>query len=613
MSFASRAELKQVWFVATPPGRSRAGHLVDFSGTIDPTTCPWHEVVDLGDIYRARGERWKHLFVAWLGELNRRNASLGWWAHTTTAKNVLSSPLGNHLFQVLALGELLERRVYENLYVVAATPAQVCFIRAWAARGDSPPVRVRQSLPTRWDASWLAFPRLVFHALRAFFTLFVSAPRPAAPPPFDLAIFTYLDLKVNEDSDAFFGRLHDLLSEQSPGCRVVFTGFVHSPLRATLARLQHFTRVSYWPMFLALQPIDVWWALRRALPEVWTRRYALRTPADPLPGLDLLLRAELRWDLGAGGYLHNLLLYRAARRFARRFAPAALVYPYENKALEKMLILGIREAAPECRLTGYQHTSVTPRHVTLMFVEGEAQITPLPERIITAGEITKEFLARHGNYPPGMLVAGCALRQSPARHASGPLPRRIATRVLLALSSSRVELIRSVHFFRRVAELAPDVQIGIRTHPEFPVRQLPPALAIWVGENCEDFSGTDLATNLAWCDVTAYVSSTVALEALAAGKPVVSFAIGDALDSNPVLGDPPLHWKAGTAAEFCRTLEDIRAVAPDEFQRLAARAAEYVRSYLTPPSGDCIRLFLSPPAPSSDRVGGAGHLAARSS
>lgn len=42
-----------------------------------------------------------------------------------------------------------------------------------------------------------------------------------------------------------------------------------------------------------------------------------------------------------------------------------------------------------------------------------------------------------------------------------------------------------------------------------------------------------LADNLAWCDVVVYVSSTVALEALGRGRPVINLVISDPVDPDP--------------------------------------------------------------------------------
>ena len=138
-------------------------------------------------------------------------------------------------------------------------------------------------------------------------------------------------------------------------------------------------------------------------------------------------------------------------------------------------------------------------------------------------------------------------------------------------------------------------ELGIRPHINFPLHLLPRNLRQWSAVHARDFSGTPLTDNIAWCDLTAYVSSTVALESLMAGKPAVNFRVADTLDPDPVLGDPALHWRADDVDGFAKALDSIRALTAHRQRELAADAAAYVRSYLTPPCDECIRLFMGPP------------------
>jgi hypothetical protein len=325
--------------------------------------------------------------------------------------------------------------------------------------------------------------------------------------------------------------------------------------------------------------------------RAWWR--APRYEAPPLLGVPAvrLLRDTLRWDLGQGAYFYNVLVYRAARRLMARWQPAWLLHPFENKALEKMLLIAAREVVPRCRVVGYQHTSITRRHATLLFAEGEAAATPLPGRIVTVGEVTRRYLERHGRYPEGIFVTGCALRQS-----RGPLLERRAPdgtlRLLLALSSSRRELVESVQACRLAAAADSSLQFAIRPHPEFPLQLLPDDAAAWVRAQAQDFSATPLADNLAWCDAVVYVSSTVALEALGRGRPVINLVISDPLDPDPVLDRVDLHWTADTPQALAAAAREIAALDAAEFERRRRRALDYIADYLKAPTPRAIEAFL---------------------
>lgn len=591
--------MRKVYFVARPPQDSSGGVIVDLSesgGGRD--TGPGRQGIDLYPVYAAHAASWRQRFVEWLGSVNAANASLQWWAYATTAKNFLSSPLGNELFQSLALASVIEAGEFDSLYVTGAAQSQVDYLRR-RFKG-SPGVTLVSRRPYAAPALRVLalLPRLAFHAGRIWLSALLrprglAAPRPAS----GTWIFTYFEAEPDERVDAFFGELAALIEKHRPGQGVAFTGFMRSGFGATLRRLARISTRRCWPLLLEARLGDVLWACARSFAALRTRRYELGAAFDGAEPPEPLLREALRADVTGGAFFYHLVIYRAAIRFGAKFRPSHLIYPFENKSLEKMLLLGLRRSCPGIRVSGYQHTSVTPRHTTFLFARGEASLTPLPDRIVTVGAITRNYLEANGNYPPGIFRTGCALRQ--ARHEAAPAAYRSGgtPKILLALSSSTTELIRAVQFFRALRALTGAFELGIRPHPEFPLARLPRELADWARGNARDFSGTRLADNIAWCDLTAYVSSTVALETLMAGKPVVNFHINEVLPSDPVLGDPPLRWRVENPGGFVRVLNEIAAMNPAEFKSQSAAARAYVDDYLRPVSGECVACFLGDETP----------------
>lgn len=471
-------------------------------------------------------------FIEWLGGLNRANASLGWWAYTSTAKNLLSSPLGD------------------------AYLAGLKGVPASAAPAALEPLA-----------------RLLWQFLKMLALWASGALRPPRDSPPQAVIFTYVDGAFRGGPDAFFGTL-----AQQAGVRARYVAFVHSAYRAALPKL---AAQGYEPLFGSLRLADLAWSLKAALGAWWR--------AGRYDGA--LLRRALRWDLGRGGYFYNLLVHRAALRLFARWQPRWLVYPYENKALEKMLLLAVRSASPGTRIVGYQHSAVTRRHATLLFAPGEAAATPLPDRIVTVGEVTRRYLEANGRYPAGIFVTGCALRQQRA----APLARRAgggSIRLLLALSSSRRELGEAVALCRAMLGAERGLELAIRAHPEFPLAVLPPDLRAWAERNARDFSGTPLAENLAWCDAVAYVSSTVALEALGRGRPLIHLATGEALDPDPLLDPVELCWRADSPAALAAAARAIAALDAGEFERRRRQALDYIDRYLKPPTPQALAEFF---------------------
>lgn len=579
--------MKTIVFAHSRSDCMASGKLVDFANT-----DTWEEgsgaeggaAVDLASVFGRSGKEWLNQLGSWIGGVNQVNSDLYWWAHASTAKNFLSSPLGDRFVQVKAICELAETTGDSTLSIIGATPGQMETLRALL-----PPSKFRfvgsawRKKERRKTLSKLK--SLVMLVYRASDVLlgFIGYRRPRIEKSPDVCLFTYLDGVRRAGVDNYFGTLPRLLRESKREASLLYLAYVYRPYRRRIRQItDEHDPTPYVALFGLLRTHDHLWALFAAV-RVWWRdsRGDYEFRYNGFEAFAPLLRETFVDDL-AGVYLFNLLIYRATRRFFETWSPRVVVYPFENKPLEKMILQGIKDSRQKPKIVGYQHTSITPRHITLLFAPGEAAHTPLPEKIVTVGKVTKAYLEAEGNYPPGIFVAGGALRQI----WGSPLPRNgggdSGIRVLLALSSSKNELVRSVAYFRRVVERLPTVELGVRPHPNFPLTLLPTDLAEWVAKHALDLSGTLLNDNLEWSSVTAYVSSTVALEALMRGKPIVNFAIGDVVSPDPVLGQAPFHWCINDESEMVRTLGNLKAMRDEDYRRGSADAVAYVRDYLAP-------------------------------
>ena len=547
--------------------------------------------VELSSILTESGRKWFDEFSSWLSKLNRHNADLFWWAHTSTAKNLLSSPLGERFIQIHAICEIVKKEDASTLSVVGATPGQMEAIasllspsefrftgKAWHWR--------------RWNRSVNnvnALVRQLIQCTRAFGG-FCRYQRPNAAQYPDLCLFTYLDNVHRAGIDNYFGELPQILYGDKKASASLYLAYVYTPYRKRLQQLlkvEEHDSVPYVALFGLLHNSDFHWALLNSLREWWRHSCFTDPTYRDIDEYTSLLHEIFIHDLAVGEYLHNLLVYKAIRRFLKDYTPKVLIYPFENKSIEKMILLGISDASNKPKTIGYQHTSITPRHSTFLFKPGEAGHTPLPDKIITVGKVTRNYLEILGNYPPGIFVTGCAFRQV----WGDKLPRQRAAnmRVLVALSSSKKELVQSVVFFKRVMQHWPDLELGIRPHINFPLSLLPKDLATWVDENNFDLSNTLLQDNLAWCSITAYVSSTIALETLARGKPIVNFSIENVISSDPVISEAPFHWHVNNELEMVDILTRVHDISENEYQDISDRAITYARDYLAPVDNLCLQ------------------------
>lgn len=531
-------------------------------------------------------------FSEWGSRLNAQHAGLRWWSYSSTARNLLSSAFGLRVIEALAICNLARSGTYRHLYIAGATHGQMRSIQRLLA----PEFQVRLPANSRLVAGeFFAVATTMFRTLIQAARIALAFPLAGRrylrnKPAIDTLLFTYLDGDFDPDWDRYFGDLPKVLG--SRGGRMAYIAYVYTPYAARLHALGKGSAVPYYPLYRFLTAGDLltgsWNAMTAAI-----RRPSTSGDSDPVSSaMQDILRETFLEDVSTRGYLHNLLVHAAALRMARNLRPQNLIYPYENKSLEKALLLAVREASPGTKIVGYQHTSITPRHIGLRFSREEARNTPLPDRIVTVGEITRKYLEEHGNYPKQMLVAGCALRQVRDKPLALRAPTKDRPRVLLALSSSIGELVSAVEFMRQVKSRLPGMEIGVRPHLNFPLQKLPADSLAWVRKQAIDLSGTRLRDNLEWADMTAYVSSTVALESLMLGRPVLHLDI-DPGNPDPLLGNPRFRWAVRDPDGFLAAVASLSGLDSESLIRERDAALAYVSDYLAPRSPEALSGFVA--------------------
>ena len=169
--------------------------------------------------------------------------------------------------------------------------------------------------------------------------------------------------------------------------------------------------------------------------------------------------------------------------------------------------------------------------------------------------------------------------------------REKITNVLVALASSVIEYENVLLFLEKAFQDNGRYQVGIRPHPEFSLdRALNRLPSLKLRYQLMD---GPLEDNFDWADVVVYVSSTVGVNALSTGIPVVSIDLREFMDYDPAPIDSPLKWSVADPAQLISTLDKIEGISESEFEALQIRAAEFGRRYFYPVTDKSLQAFSS--------------------
>lgn len=551
--------------------------------------------LDAVALLRARAPSFSRELADFIAELSRGNRGPDWWSLSLPGKNPLTVPLAARALALSVVAEQAsalpadgELWVMSDDDVLAAAAARWARTRAvrFTAPGPRPGVKRRLNrLAPLGPLAGLA--RAAWSLLRA--RRFGPAPLPSGSKP--IVFFTFFGPgsfdAAGRYRDAFFG---DLVEEAA---RRGYTPLVWGAPTGRARRAAADGPAVCVPLDYYLDWPSLLRVFRRAL-ALRSRGFPLRGERT-LGGLDLtdLLQDELDENLSSSRFFSDLWYGACAEALLRRVSPSALYYPFENLARERAVLPAFRARAPGARLIGYQHASLTYNHLNLLLGRGEAELLPLPDRIVTTGTATRDILRDWGRFPESLLRAGCALRQPPAGTSEDRRPDPDRFRLLVAAATSAEEL---AGILRRLEDAyggaSPSwLEIVLRPHPLFPL-SAGLALSGPVRFSYEDGSTGSLSERIREADAVAYVSSTAGIEAVANGVPAVCLDQGHGFGIDPMAAVSDFKWTVKNGAELRAAVEAVRELPAEEYRRRRERAKAWAESYLAAPSPAGLEAFF---------------------
>ncbi len=549
------------------------------------------------ELARERSEDYKRRFVEFMGRLNESNHSLLWWAMPFTDKHALLRSGFRNTAYFLLIVELLKVSA-EPLVVITDSADLAAQLRVWA-KPDGGKVVDRIRAPRSWKGYLKKHtPAGALYAFLRTLALWLLSRRYAPSRSLrdgHLLVATQTHLRSFDGPhgyrDAYFGTLIDRVANGRDKA-LILALFLGRPF----AQLKNVAKIKAGPPIVPMEACltlgDLMVCAARAL-LAYLRPVRFKGPAQ-IDGLDLscLVKRAVRESSRSGNIFMSLRVYYCARRLARRVRIERCIYPYENRAWEKMLLLGTRSSSPDVQMVGYQHAAVTSGHTNFMLRSEEAMLTPLPDTVLTTGDVTKAWLAQEGHYPAGMRIkTACALRQGRSSQDGARERRRQLSRILVALATNLDEYVGTLAYLEKAVVGSNGYDLRIRPHPTISLESAIDIAPLARRDFYSPSTGS-LEEDLQWADVVLYASSTVGMEAVSQGIPAIYLDQGDFLESDPMFGWDEFKWRVARPPELIDTIKDIEAIPETRFSELQRKGKEYVASYLSPVTDGAIGTFL---------------------
>jgi len=539
-------------------------------------------------------ERFLKEYVDFVGALDVNQDNLLWWATDISSKNRFTSGLAFLLQQFWLTKEKIKRKDYNRL-VIAGAPWVLTSSLRKVLRHESIPCTIIErgygrllEMITGTLKRWVSvLTNLAIFSIRKIYQSLIYGRRPAKKKYYVIKTFLY-NHSITSDGrmeDAFFGPLPAFLAGKTD---VLILANILGNYRHCIQKIKSCREFEIFPLESFVSLWDIVFSFIRIL--FYKADIKGEVPFFGDSAADIV-QHELRrthYKIHPFQFLH----YRCVKNLSKEVSIETFLLTHESNPWEKMCMLALKDHSPLTKTIGYQHAVIPQASANMFMSRLEEKVCPRPGKILTVGEKPCAIIKKYSAHPVGSIEPGCGLKFG-YLFSMREEPREKTGRILLALEGI-FNSYKVVNYVMEELKDKSDYQVTIRTHPVMPVKSFRHKLTLDPGvlSNFQISKNRPLKEDLANHDIVIYWGSTVALEAVLTGKPVIHFDNGSILSYDPLFECPYFKRIISPRHSLASVLEEIYHLSDKDFADECKKARAYIKEYFYPVNEPNLAKFL---------------------
>jgi hypothetical protein len=542
-------------------------------------------------------------YIDLIGALGKELNSLTWWATDISSKNRFSSNVSFLLQQFLNAVGAIDRDDYDHLIILNPSWAILDSLKK-VLKNRNKEFKCYENLRKRRKLIAVGLcKRILFNMLGA---LKVAARRVYALRRLKKSkrkifssvkdfyviktfIYDHSFSKNGDYRDVFFGYLPEFLKEKKT---VLIYASILGNYKSCIDKISKCSGYNILPLEMLVSFSDI---VAASIKSIFLR---IRTEQKLyFWGYEVsdLVNNELFSTHNGIPYNQFLQFWSTANLF-RAISSDTFLLTYENNPWEKMCMMAVRKYSPETAIVGYQHTVVPQSSANMFISREERKIIPMPDKILTVGDAPMKIMERYGYFENGDIEAACALRfEYLFNMTSANTERRKDGKIRILLAVDGIfEVYKMVNYV--ISKLGGDdvYLIKIRTHPVLPVEGFAHKLICDVSgiSNFSVSDNTSLKEDIEWADIIMYWGSTVSLETISMGKPVIHYKMDSVLSYDPLFECEYLKRVVSDRNDLRPVIAQLCSLTDTEFFHEREKAKSYLDTYFFPVTEGSLNKFL---------------------
>lgn len=541
-----------VYFVDSLPESCRGAYIDYFDKDYGLSEC---RRIDLKARLSLRQEDFFSSIEKWHAELCIIGArQFKWWWLLPASRLILwHPPIWKPLVFALAVAEELESFSGNEVYVTGCPEETAVYLQEFcAAIKVVDECKKRQRVLSGSLRSFLASLKYLFDVL--VFILLHRKRQPIIEGASPIIIWTYLlspGVEIVTIKDHFFGDMfkpsefnypvhwvcHGSLRKNAGRCSSVYSDGDRSLIYDWIG-------ISEWCSLVRFYFFE--WCFNRtpvAVPEFVLNGHTSKSFAKDFAS-ELIERTAPLAEMTA------LLGFK---RILREFSPRALVYPYEEKCMERGLLTAVKETKKTTLTVGFAHAVYNKG---LMYLRRRNELDanpPMPDRLLATGTALKKWLVDWAKWDEKRVLIGGSPRwhHTIGHGADGAHQGRpLHVLVLIGQDYEAIELATQLEKFPSAFDT---FEVVIRPYPYSWGDGQNKALSKIKATNRHiRVDGRSLDEQIEWCDVAVYCSTSAGIEAMLSGR------LTAYLDLNQIFSLSPIDEKIQSKALWkCQNLSEL--------------------------------------------------------
>ncbi len=536
-----------------------------------------------------------------------------WWASDMASKNRLLSPVLPIIDNIVSVVHVINkyRHSSKNLYIIGASWPLITFLTQYA-KTKGLKLYIKTSFFSRFFNQyknilnkWILFIRSVGSSLLALLRTRISFgwsnKIDRNKTIFLIKSYAFKGGFVNEKSynDPFFGDLEKHLKSHLPDNSQIVTLLQGFSGRYQLYRkMRGLEKQTAVPVESFIYVRDIFLA---GISLAWSWIYKPIKIPDKLPFLKYNLSDTMKKSAALTGgsvSFSDYLYYYIARRIARKYKLRVCYLTYEGNHWEKMFVMGLKDVDVNIEIIGCQHSTIPQSAAGVFISKQEVGIAPHPDKVVTTGKKATAILKKYSHFPESKIRTGCALRYQYLYELNYKATKQIGEKyIILVALEAAIEASELLSYAIKQAKFSNNIVFIVRPHPAFSIETMLDKIGMSYCElphNVEISKFIHVVDDIERSDAVLYWGSTVSLEALMMGKPVISFNMNNMLSFDPLslLNFSGLRWTINSGMSLYGIINQILCMNDDEFLYKANVGRENIEQYFREKTVDSMQAFL---------------------